>query len=573
MKPCLTKQPKITRLLGFLSVWIWLASTAAPAQIVGGGFLELYQWQGQKKDGNFGFQVAAAGDANGDGYADLIVGAPWSGLGGKAWIYSGADGSILHQLVGSSVTGQFGYSVASAGDVNLDGFDDVIVGANTANAAAGAAVGSAYVYSGLTGQQIYQWKGSTANENFGQSVCGVQDINQDGYPDLLIGAPLADPGGRTSAGSAYLYSGFDGALLRQWDGLTTYGNFGRSVSAAADVNHDGVPDLMIGAPKADPQGRADAGSVFVYSGLDASLLYQWDGRAPDDQFGSSVSSAGDSNGDDFADLIIGAPKADPGGISDAGSAYLYSGIDGALLYRLDGLNASDQLGFSVAGAGDFDRDNFDDVIIGAPHINSGGQTSGGSAYLYSGADASVLHSWQGQNSDDRFGYSVSSAGDVNANGQSDLIIGAPAINIQFPKAGSSYVYSLDPYIFTNTSAISAALGGELQIKLDFPDTAGLDFYKILISRSGIGPTHFGVDIPLTLDQVVLETYAGNYRLRLHTNMQGTLNFYGQASASLTLPPGIHPSFIGMTFFLAAISNSPGRKPEYSSAALNLTITP
>jgi FG-GAP repeat len=553
---------------------LWLSASDAAAQIVGGEFTDLYQWDGEKADGYFGFSVADAGDLNGDGYPDLIVGAPWSGLTGQAFAYSGADGTELLQWTGMAVNGQFGYSVAGAGDINHDGFDDVIIGANTANAASGNAAGSVFVYSGSNGNLLLQWNGAASYSNFGQSVSGVPDVNQDGYADLLIGAPLFDVGAMTAAGAAYLYSGADGSLLQQWEGQATNFNFGASVSHAGDVNLDGVPDLIIGAPAASPNGKVSAGSVYVYSGADSSQLYRWNGLFAGDRLGASVSTAGDLNGDQYADLLVGAPEADRGGLTDSGVAYVLSGIDGSVLFSHDGQTPFGQFGFSVGNTGDFNQDGLTDLLVGAPYVNAAGQAPAGSVFLYSGADASLLHSWNGERSGDHFGYSVSSAGDVNKNGRSELIISARATSSPVGnQIGSAYVYSLDPFLFADTPTISAAAGGELQLRLDFPDAAGFDEYKILISKTGIGPTKFGVDIPLSMDPLVLDTFAGIYRVQSHTHMHGTLNFYGKASASLTLPPAINPSFIGDTFYFAAISNSPGRDPEYSSTALAVTITP
>jgi FG-GAP repeat protein len=549
-------------------------ASTAPAQIVGGECKTLYQWNGNQKEGYFGSSVADAGDFNGDGFADLIVGAPLSSLSGVVFVYSGANGEELARWSGPSVNGQFGFSVAGAGDINHDGYDDVMIGASLANFSGAQAAGSVYLYSGATGNLLYQWNGTTAYQNFGTSVAGVRDVNLDGYDDLLVGAPGTKVANKPNAGAAFLYSGANGALLHQLNGNTAYDNFGTALSYAGDVNRDGIPDLIVGAPGADPGGLSSAGMVYVYSGADATLLYQWNGTAADDEFGYSVSNAGDLNRDHYDDLIIGAPWADPHGVSNSGSAYAFSGKDGSMMFRREGKTADDSFGFSVSHAGDFNLDGYADVIIGAPGLNQLGVSSEGTALLCSGADAAILKVWRGEFRGENFGYSVSTAGDVNQNGRPELIVGARNTGTGSRlNGGSAYVYSLDPFLYANSQIISAATGGQIDLRLDFPDAAGLDAYKILISKSGIGPTRFGVAIPLTLDQLVLDTYAGIYRVQSHTHMHGTLNFYGKASASLTLPPAIHPSFIGDTFYFAAISNSPGRDPEYSSTALAVTITP
>ena len=179
------------------------------------------------------------------------------------------------------------------------------------------------------------------------------DVNGDGKADFIVGARLDDPaGGGTRAGSAYVFSGADGSLLYQVSGDTANDAFGHSVSMAGDVNGDGRADFIVGAPFDDPAGGGtDAGSAYVFSGADGSLLYQVTGDSTGDQFGWSVSGAGDVNGDGKADFIVGAYKDAPaGGGTEAGSAYVFSGADGSLLYQRTGDTAGDLFGFSVGGA-------------------------------------------------------------------------------------------------------------------------------------------------------------------------------------------------------------------------------
>ncbi len=157
---------------------------------------------------------------------------------------------------------------------------------------------------------------------FGTSVSGAGDLNGDGYADFIIGAAVADPSSKANAGSAYVYSGADGSLLYQKDGAAVGNMFGISVSGAGDLNGDGYADFIVGASTA-PSSKSNAGSAYIYSGADGTLLYQKDGEAANDNLGTSVSGAGDLNGDGYADFIVGAAGSDPGSKSDAGSAYVY----------------------------------------------------------------------------------------------------------------------------------------------------------------------------------------------------------------------------------------------------------
>ena len=299
--------------------------------------------------------------------------------------------------------------VVVAGDVNGDGKTDFIVGASGADPGGRSAAGSAYVYSGADGSLLYQRDGGAAGDNFGYSVSTAGDVNGDGKADFIVGAHSADPGGRGSAGSAYVYSGADGSLLYQRDGGSAGDEFGYSVSTAGDVNGDGKADFIVGGLYADPSGRADAGSAYVYSGADGSLLYQKDGGAASDRLGVSVSTAGDVNGDGKTDFIVGAHAADPGGRSAAGSAYVYSGAGGVLFYQRDGGAAGDQFGYSVSAAGDVNGDGKADFIVGATRADPGDRADAGSAYVYSGAEGSILHQRDGETAGDQFGTSVGGA--------------------------------------------------------------------------------------------------------------------------------------------------------------------
>jgi len=409
----------------------------------------LYQENGAAANDWLGNSVAGAGDVNADGRADFIIAAEWADPGGRgdagsAYVYSGLNGLLLYQKDGAAAGDGLGYSVAGAGDVSGDGRADFIIGAINADPGGRTNAGSAYVYSGLDGSLLYQMNGAAAGDLLGYSVAGAGDVNGDGRADFIIGAPYADPGGRSNAGSVYVYSGLDGLLLYQMNGAAVYDVLGSSVAGAGDVNGDGRADFIIGAPGADPGGRENAGSAYVYSGVNGSLLYQMNGAFALDWLGSSVAGAGyvnwGSNGDWNADFIIGAPGADPGGRSNAGSVYVYSGVNGSLLYQNNGAAAGDNLGSSVAGAGDVNRDGYADFIIGAPGADPSGRTDAGSAYVYSGLNGSLLYQRDGAAAGDNLGSSVAGAGDVSGDWTGDLIIGAPQADPGGQSnAGSAYV--------------------------------------------------------------------------------------------------------------------------------------
>ena len=171
-------------------------------------------------------------------------------------------------------------------------------------------------------------------------------------------------------------------VLYQKNGAAAFGLLGISVASAGDVDGDGRADFIIGANAASPGGLSGAGSAYVYSGAIGALLFQKNGVRAGDNLGISVASAGDVDGDGRADFIIGAYLADSIRFSDVGSAYVYSGATGDLLLLKDGAAAGDWLGFSVASAGDVNGDGRADVIIGAFGADLGGLVNAGSAFIF-----------------------------------------------------------------------------------------------------------------------------------------------------------------------------------------------
>ena len=394
------------------------------------------------------------------------------------------DGTNGFRLDGVAAGDNSSYQVSSAGDINGDGYDDLIIGAHYADNN-GSNSGSSYVVFGtgnafastvnlstLDGTNGFRLDGVAAEDFSGTTVSSAGDINGDGYDELIIGAYGADPNGDFS-GSSYVVFGSGNAFAStvnlstlngttgfRLDGEAVLDESGYSVSSAGDVNGDGYDDLIIGANHADPNGSASGSSYVVFgkasafastvnlSTLDGTNGFRLDGEAASDISGYPVSSAGDINGDGYDDLIIGAAFADING-SSSGSSYVVFGsgnafaptvnlstLDGTNGLRLDGEAASDVSGFSVSSAGDINGDGYDDLIIGAAYADINGSSSGSSYVVFGSGNAfaptvnlSTLDGTNGFRLDgvaasDVSGFSVSSAGDINGDGYDDLIIGA-----------------------------------------------------------------------------------------------------------------------------------------------------
>ncbi|MBI4878413.1 MAG: FG-GAP repeat protein [Planctomycetes bacterium] len=360
-------------------------------------------------EGLFGHSVSGAGDIHADGCPDLVVGAPGADVhgpeSGVITVYSGLDGNPGLFLLGDTDWDQLGWSVSDVGDANGDGFADIVAGAPCYSP--DTSLGYARLFSGSSGVTLHTWYATSLYDWFGISVSGAGDFNNDGFPDVLVGASEEDNGGLIDSGSAQVFS-LQAGLLYTFDGHAAGDKSGYSVSDAGDVNNDGFPDIVVGAPYDDTGGTA-AGSAEVLSGKDGASLYRFQGPAGG-RLGQCVSDAGDVNADGYADIIAGG---DQGAAQSYTYARVYSGIDGTIIQSF-GQSGASEGGRAVSGAGDIDQDGFADLLLPRPPY--------GGVVARSGKDGAEIFLLDGETSSDHFGRSLSDADDVNGDGIPEVIV-------------------------------------------------------------------------------------------------------------------------------------------------------
>lgn len=458
----------ITTILITTTPWARAAFNAITVVLV-----EVWYFSGEVSGDQVGYAVGTAGDVNGDGYADIMVGAPKASHtpdGDREGVVSvfygcaaGVSGTLPHWQAGSGDSGsEFGGAVATAGDVNNDGYADIIVGAPSYHSDEGqvGAVGAVFVYhgsaAGLSLDPDWYFMGQKDSQ-LGISVSSG-DINGDTYSDVIVGAGNYSVG-EINKGAVFVFygseNGITSAMSQTLVGPQPGALFGNSVSTAGDVNGDDYEDIVVGARGYNNGDAENTGAIFVYYGSESGLItpvWMYTGTVAAAEVGSAVGGAGDVNGDGYDDIIAGAPYSAE--LEETGRAIVFHGsATGPGLvpnWQVSSEQANDLFGTSVGTAGDVNNDGYSDVLVGASRFTGDASTGDdqpeeGAVFIYFGGSTGLEQSagWhaEGNKANTLFGYSVGTAGDVNNDGNADVMAGAPEFRtVDREKRGRAFAY-------------------------------------------------------------------------------------------------------------------------------------
>lgn len=405
----------------FVSMFILAGSCPSRlhAQFLEPGTIVLHTFTGEGANDLFGWVSEDIGDITGDGIHEFVITAPNNDVGGnntgRIYVYNGATGAYLFPPISGTILSSFlGVKIGAAGDVNLDGITDIVASSPYVSQ------GRVFIFSGANGSLLRTYIGEFVGDEFGSAVKGIGDLNNDGYPDILIGAQMNDING-TSSGRAYVYSGaLDAARICEMNGVDAGDHLGSAIDVIGDVTGDGIPDFCVGADAAAPGPAAGKGSAYVYSGADCLLggtitpIRTHNPSLPSFSFGRSfIDGAADVNNDGIPDYYVSD--------FNANRAYVFSGATGANIWTLSGNGNG---GFGIGRmAGDVDDDGWSDLLLAA-WVSPAGGTQAGKAFVYSGRTGQVLETFTHNVPLAQLGFDANSVGDVNGDGKIDHLLTA-----------------------------------------------------------------------------------------------------------------------------------------------------
>ena len=533
----------IIETLLFLGLLFWNTASIGQAAAPQDGVR--WHWRTANDGYWYSSEIVSIADQNGDGIRDVLISCPhkmvfWEDP--RLIFVSGSDGELIRIDEHHEPLERYGLGLGNAGDADGDGVDDYAIG----NPDFRGGYGKVEVKSGVDGSLIYEWAGIEPSQGLGYRVGGVGDVDGDGRDDLAF-----------SGGRLFITSGRTKEILRRFPS----GNFCR----ANDLNSDGFNDVVVAYPLATPNGNP-VGEVVAYSGHDGQELWRTEGPWHNSNFGMSIASIGDLDGDGAGELLIGAPHYD----NRRGGICMLEGATGQIIQQYFGYREKDRFGTSVCGPGDMNGDGIPDYAMGAMQRGVRYPTQGrGYVVAFSGADHHQFFLATGALKS-RFGFNMSAIGDINQDGQADLAISSPGWSNPWIDA-----WGFNTYLTASASNIKASATEPVEFHVTFPATEALRPYRILLSHSGVGPTSInGFEIPLSWDNLLNSSLSGQIP-PLSNGFAGQLDGFGRAYAQLTGGPHL-ARWPGARLYFAAVSFEiigSSRIGKLTSVPLTLEIDP
>ncbi len=382
-----------------------------------------YEW--------YGFRNDMMEDINGDGVGDFLIASPEAssnGLSANGYVAAidVVDGSTIWRVDGALTGDRVGYGFLYARHMDGNGYRDVVVSNSIADTNGLFHNGYVMVLSGNDGSQMWRVDGANNNRQLGQGLHGINDLDGDGFKDLVVTDPIGSTGVFFENGAVSAFGGASGTSLWENSGANFLQRYGAAVEFSHDISGDGIDDLLLGSPDDSINGLTNNGSVQAVDGETGAVLWTRSGTVTGDRFGTSLKIVGDVNNDGYADVLTSTPKASVGGKNENGSVAMISSASGTIIWRREGASSGHQLGFNVALPDDEIRrdmngDGVADVILGTPFADVGGLTNNGELEVMLGQSGTTLWSASGNASDVRLGDILDVEDDLDGDGVVDLL--------------------------------------------------------------------------------------------------------------------------------------------------------